>query len=605
MNKKCNPLRNVLSVPSQQNHNFHRAAFTKAINSQFQDTSMKKVQHDKTAQQKHLQNLNKTQEIIIKSHEYHKSLDNRIDNYYKAFIDYKEQVEASEKLEIKLHFSAIKIQKVIRGFLCRKHIEAEWVTMKKEKLIKFVKEIEDSQKDYLYKVGRLPEIAAITLQRAFRRAFFYNKIIRICKTYKMLLMQKEMETYRKIRSILSILRSQMHIRHLKREKMVQNKLKAIKRKLALLSIKIIFKRERISWKIVKLRIKKFKRNLKLPANKSKIRRGSMRDSVTFDSSPIERLKIEIISEKQTSKDPSPLHLPETISKDHLDPNLLKVNPTKEDLHSCSSQESILTTTTEKESFLRAEMLKRFEEERQVKIALGKISYNVRDKDESRLLPYLRIATIPNYDMRKNLHNKSPVSLIKNNLHEKAPEVFDETKAKSAMPSKTKKKYLIGSYMRETVSYQLSRVDAPDLNIEENPQRVYGKVRPNSTLMIPTTAFRQKILGNPSARSHSTETKTGEKIELPKNRFASIAHLSLPQTNPQPKRIPIIVMNSPKLEIPEQRITEIEESNRFSLSFCDALPEFSGFLTQYARSPRKAKLEPIAMKGNKLQEILDL
>ena len=601
MDNKVNPIRNALTITLQRNQNFHKAGFTGSVNSQFQDTSMKKVQHQKKVQQKHLQNLNKTQEIVIKSYKYHKDLENRIDNYHKDFTEYKKQAEVNEKLKVKMIHSAIKIQKVIRGFLCRKHIETEWVNMKKEKLMKFVQEIEDSQPIYLYEVGRIPEIAAITLQRAVRRRFFYKRIIRITKTYQILLMQKEMETYKKIRSVLPILYSKMHLRYLKREKFVQNKLKQIKFKLALLSIKSVFKREKISWKIVRLRIKKFKRNLKVPAKKTNIRRGS----VAFDSPPIEKPRIEITLEKKISKDPSPSHVPETILKDQQDPNLLKVSPTKGELHSCSSQESILTTTTEKEAYFRTEMLRKLEEERQAKIALGKISYNVRDKEENRLLPYLRTSGIPDSPLCKPLSDRSPISLIQKSFGEKNKEVIDEAKSKPPLPSQRKRKYLIGSYMRETVSYQLGRVDAQETGFEESTQQVYGKTRLNSTLMTPTAAFTQKILGNPSARSHSTETKTGDKIELPKNRFASIAHLSLPQTNPPPKRVPLIVLNPPKLEIPEQIMPEAPKTNRFSLSFYDALPEFSGFLAQYTKSPKKTKLEPIAIKGNKVQEILDL
>ena len=503
--------------------------------------------------------------------------------------------------------------------------------MKTDNLMSNIQEIDESMPKFLYNLGRLPRIAAITIQRAVRRHFFYKKIQRISLVYENMLFEKEQNTFRKIRSMLPIIFYKQIVNDLKYERMKKKKLNLIKRKLAILKIKNAFRREKMSWKIVRIRIKKYKRNLKPLTKKSTMKRNSIRTDispseirqVTKNESPSDRVQAKVLKEKQVSQTKFNQTI-ESIEKPEI--NIIKsdeqfkeqkiektqeensnLNIPEEGIHPSDSQETILTTTTEREAIIYAEMLRKLEEERQIKISLGKISYNIRDKEEGRFLPYLKGAFATNDIIPIVKINNEKVREIK----EKSPEKNQEIKLSSKinLPAQKNQKYINGSYMRETVAYQYSRFDAQKPIVEENIQKTIRKIRNNSTLMAPTTAFIQKVAGNPSARSHSTETKTGEKIELPKPRFASIANLYIPtQTAPQSRRIPVLLIKSPKMIIKEEEIPpEPQHQAKFSLSFYDALPEFSGFLTQYSKTSRKPKLEPILLKSTKItaQEILDL
>jgi hypothetical protein len=130
-------------------------------------------------------------------------------------------------------------------------------------------------------------------------------------------------------------------------------------------------------------------------------------------------------------------------------------------------------------------------------------------------------------------------------------------------------------------------------------------------MAPTAAFTLKVAGNPSARSRSTESKAGEKMVIVSRKFRSNAFIELPPaSNQQPKRVPVLLFMPPKAPIKEEREREAEiekaldaapVSNRVSLSFNDALPEYSGFLMQYSQTPRRPKLEPILFKATKIPQ----
>ena len=469
--------------------------------------------------------------------------------------------------------------------------------MKKKKLMEEVREIDESNSRYMYNLGRLPRIAAITLQRAIRRFFFYCKIQRITKVYHYLAKKKEEDTYRIIRSLLPILYDKMIIKNLKWEKIKGKKLFLIKRKLAILKIKNLFKKEKLSWKIIKIRIRKFKRNIKPPNAKPLIRRNTLmieekqieikRDMKKEEPTNVEKKKLQI---KEIKADSLPKIIETTVETIKFDQNSSEVQ-NSEGIRSSSSQVSIETTTTEKEALAHAEMLKKFEEDRQNKIALGKISYNVRE--EPRILPYLKNVPLVPGTIPKPIIEKK---IIK----EKDSEKINEKKA-------AKKKSFNDSYMRETISFQFSRFDAPEPVFENHTQTAYTKVRNNSTLMVPTSAFMQKISGNPSARSHSTETKTGEKLEIIKKKFASIGFLNVPPPPSQPKKIPILLIKTTKNEVKsEEAQPQSAKVNSFSLSFNDALPEYSGFLTHYQKTPKRPKLDPILLKAKKIlpQEITD-
>lgn len=662
MDKKVIPSKVYVSVSKKDSGHGIKSKFTNTITSQFSNNSMSKVEKMNKLQENHLQNLGKASRSLRKSKLHHQELGNRIETLAQAFNDYNEQSKQNELREEVMYKAAVKIQKVVKGYLLRKSIEEEWFNMKTNRFIDLINDINSSHKKYLYLVGRLPIIAAITLQRAIRRHFFYLKIQRISKTYQVILFLKEQENYKKIRNLIPIFFAKDIIKGLKRERYVKKKLVAIRKKLCLITIKNYFAREKISWKIVRIRIRKYKRNMKMAPNKGIIKKNTIvkdgiinegdkeqdakKEKVKKENKGNKGLKEDMRNEaivenkesaydrkdgkeevnarnsiiivtdekdnvvcssnsrnKISSKNPSVKDIKNTPSQHNLaskssqssnrslhsnEKSQLQVNNTlslprnTSDLNSCASQESIETTTTEREALLRQELLKRLEAERKIKVALGRVSYGVKKLDEQRILPYLKtVSGIDPDSIPSQTFESFKMPLIKEKSQE--PRF-------SSRPPRIRKKYIPGSYMRDTMAFQISK--ERDQKYEETTIQPVPRIRAESTLMIPTQAFTQKVMGNPSARSKSTETKPVEKIDMPRRRFASISELVIPESMHQKKRVSIFFARPQKFaEKDEQTIEVPHDFKRISLSFNDALPEYSAFLTQYTPQ-NKTKLEPI-------------
>ena len=606
------------------------STFTSGQKIKFSDNSMIKTQKASNLQKTHMKTLQEKVTKLSQSKKIREILRGRISELKTAQNSYRARVKESEEENLRQNEAAVTIQKCVRGYLLRKRIDNKWHDMKKLHMNQMISEVLSGRDKYLYGIGRLPVIAAKVLQKAYRRRLFIKKIMRIKATYLKIQDMKEQEGYRKIRGILSNLYAVKLINQMKFERFRGKKLAGIKRKLALLSIKKVFAREKISWKVVRIRIRKFKRNIKVP--KGKIMRRNTIFAESEVKSPLRKIptidkKPEIIINKPESPENLPrgtkspenkdtsIVKPETIiiqnselktspelerksrpatpsspkPNDQEDDKKLKT-PSQTMLLPSASQESIITTTTEKEAQARAEFLQKLEEERKIKVALGKISYGVRQMDGNRILPYLK--TFSGQDPDFNNVPQSPVkqqTLIIPPIREKPIEI----------QSFRKKAYLPGSYMKETMAFQNSRIDPSDLYYDEESNS--GQIlrpRNNSTLMAPTAAFTQKTMGNPSSRSHSTETKTIEKLIVPSKKFRSNIMLEIPEQPEKKetvtKKIPVLLNFKPKNIVAEEvppTQTQIF-STRVSFSFDEALPEYSEFLNQYTKTPKRSKLEPI-------------
>lgn len=607
-----------------------RFTFTSKQISQYSNNSLNKTQYISTKQKSRMESLKKETEKIKISKEYHKNLRGRLAQLKTDQSLYKEKVKETDELLETQNKAAVVIQKFARGYLLRKKIDDEWHAMKKEKLIEMVTEMDNSHNRFIYNVGKMPLIAAVVIQRAVRRHFFYKKILRIKKVYLYMLDLKEQETYKLIRSVLKNLYCMKRVNTLKFEKFRNKRLAAIKNKLALLNIKSVFAREKMSWKIVRIRIRKFKRNMKVPPKKPIGRKGTL--IMEADKQITKKLtdkKPEIVIKKSESPDASPRNTEpknkdlssSTIFANEVKPIIteLKVNvenidssqvnpevankdqlqPEGQFLQPSLSQETIVTTTTEREERVREEFLRKLEEERKVKVALGRISYGVRQKDTDRLLPYLKTVSgvEPDFPLPSKQEKKEKAKEKK--VFEKLPESPNKS---------TNRKYVPGSYMKETQAYQFSKMCPEEIYYEEESITVPIKVRNNSTLMTPTAAFIQKTSGNPSARSHSTETKAAEKLIIASKKFRSNILLEIPEQPEKPekpsspaKKIPVLLRAKQpkplKTDMPE---IPIINNHRVSISFTEALPEYSEFLTQYQKTPKKAKLDPILPKSSKIK-----
>lgn len=227
---------------------------------------------------------------------------------------------------------------------------------------KVLQEIEGILKEkrfYLYGVGRLPQISASLIQRAYRRHKFREKIEWLWIAYNDHLLTKEENNYMILKRRIKSLVCYQILKWLKFSTFKSNRLKQIREKWAIFRIKTVLKSLKIRPKLILSKIKKYK-----------------------------RLK-RFIHKKKTRK------LQEMLENYQGDPSLIKDDPrfNIENI-SIDSQEEIGTTTSDREALEREKALKRFEEERKTRIFLGKISYNCRNKGPIKLSTLLDQKVIP-------------------------------------------------------------------------------------------------------------------------------------------------------------------------------------------------------------------
>ena len=227
---------------------------------------------------------------------------------------------------------------------------------------KILQEIEGILKDkrfYMYGVGRLPQISATLIQKAYRRHKMREKIEWLWVAYNDHLSTIEENNYMILKKRLKSLVCYQMLKWLRFSTYKSNRLKQIREKWAVFRIKTILKSLKIRPKFILSKIKKYK-----------------------------RLK-RFIQKKKTRK------LQEMLENYSGDPSLIKDDPRYNiENISIDSGEEIGTTTSDREALERERALKKFEEERKTRIFLGKISYNCPSKGPKILSTFLDQKVVP-------------------------------------------------------------------------------------------------------------------------------------------------------------------------------------------------------------------
>ena len=312
---------------------------------------------------------------------------------------------------------------------------------------------------YIFTVGRMPEKSARIIQNAYRRYKLKLKLARIKNTYEIYLLMKEEENYLDLKRKIRNLCCKWVVKATKIQVNKTRKLKLIREKLALMSLKKIFRQK--NWKIALIieKIKRYKRRRRA-AIKRKLRKK-------------QELLIQQFGEA-------------------ADLSALK-NLNFDDI-SINSEEDFETTTSDREAIEKARLLKELEEERRVKIYLGKISYNCYDIQVPKFLTLLHQRDVPLSASQSPmlLHLHSPVSLPR--------------KTKARHKSK-KKRNGEPSYMKATMSFNIGYGEVTTEELQENPKVIKRAKRDISTLMLPTKASVFKIKERSSSVQKNYERDT--------------------------------------------------------------------------------------------------
>ena len=387
----------------------------------------------------------------------------------------------------------------------------------------------------MFNVGRMPEISAAILQKAYRRYRVRCKLQRLRHIYDLMQLMKEEENYKSLRDKLRNVYCYSYVKTKKFEKYRKLRMIQIKLKLALLKIKQIFRKLRLKFPVIIMKIKKYKRRLRA-ALKRKMRRREalvaqgLQELLDQTGQPIEA----------------------------------------EDKISINSEEDFETTTSDREAEEREQLLKRMEEDRKMRIHFGKISYNCPELKLPKILTSLHqkevLATEPSPVIIASI---SPV----------------KRKIKLSQKIEIPHRKVVGeepSYMRSTVSYSLSRHDAKeDFPVDFS---AFSKISPRekSTVMEPTKAYLLKVaqkrslstdegLNSPLLRNIRTSSPKLISVSIEKKRVGA-------RENFIEANIKSTVIESPRAE-----------HRRFSMT----LPDIS---TRYNQLPLKVKPRAQMMKG---------
>ena len=273
----------------------------------------------------------------------------------------------------------------------------------------------------MHEVGRMPEISAKVIQRAFRRYLFKEKIKRLSVAYENYMISKIEAKYLNVKNKIRNLACVWIVKTTKYEVFKAKKLKKIRENLALMAIKYFLKNKKLRLKGLTEKIKKYKRRKKAAIKRMKRIRQALGDY----NSEITENSLNFVS--------------------------------------FDSGEDFETTTSDREAIEREKLLKKLEQERRIKIALGKISYNYREFKLPKLKTSLQLSEIL---------SPSPLSLsmkVKESKNFRKVESIKNKNFKKKRFSLEKNEVEEPSYMKETLSFSRSRYNAKQNCFSESPR----------------------------------------------------------------------------------------------------------------------------------------
>lgn len=373
----------------------------------------------------------------------------------------------------------------------------------------------------MFNVGRMPEISAGIIQKAYRRYKARCYFSRLWQTYVAIQQKKEEENFKNLRDKLVILVCMQKRKAKIFEKYRRDRLVKIREKLALIKLKILFRKLRLRKKVIFEKIKKYKRRLRA-AQKRKAKK-------------LEALRRE-------------------------NENLTEQDLEKLEQLSIHSEEDFETTTSDREAEERAEQLKKLEEERKTRIHFGKISHNLRELKLPKILTSLHHQEVPFIEQASKNTKKQSFKRRYSAIKDDYPIIRPEGEEPS--------------YMRATISYNLSKFSSKTDNFDTERTTAYGQIRNRSTLFEQTKASLLKISNK---RSFSSEDDVGEGIRKKSYKLISV------KIKEKPKKVKNRVV-SPRINVSKNE----EVADSFIL-----LP---GISTRHQILPVKVKPRAEIMKG---------
>ncbi|OMJ84729.1 hypothetical protein SteCoe_14119 [Stentor coeruleus] len=185
--------------------------------------------------------------------------------------------EAIEKEKNTMNEAAIKIQASIRGYLIRKKYEDTLICLSRKKFLKVLNSLKETEKYCFLNVGIIIHNAATKIQKSVKKALFRMKIHRISDAYEVHMEKLREPLYKRIAAMLMCYTCRDRVKEKIWFRMVLRKLKRIRERLAILKIKYIFKKKKLTMKNIRFKIRKYKRLLRFSHQNTIVRGGTLDD----------------------------------------------------------------------------------------------------------------------------------------------------------------------------------------------------------------------------------------------------------------------------------------------------------------------------------------
>lgn len=376
-----------------------------------------------------------------------------------------------------------------------------------------LKGLERSNKYYMVYLGKAPVLAAKRIQASVRRLLFRLKIYKYKEYYDKIQRDRAEKIFSVIRKHLVVYGCRVRIEIIKFEKHKANRLFHIKRNLAILVVKNVYRANKWSFKFIKHKISKYKRRLR---------------NANIEA-PTANLNVFLLG-SQSSR----ARLSDRASDVEGEVKILDIN----------AEAEISSSSSEEDRILKEIYMKKMEELRIQRIKFGKISHCVGPKPTStKIIPLLyqkdilaEVGSKVNY----NAITKAAASRISESQPKRSGPVLFKSKTPTPIVRFVSKRLDLKPlplYKKETFSSKMNRRDA-EVEAEEQPKSIIRQ-RLNSTVRNFTFSQMQK-------RRNKSVQMTDLSLTRPKTTLRPIRQYTKKTADPRPYRINsnLLVFQSP-------------------------------------------------------------
>ena len=425
--------------------------FVNGIRPNYQDNSLLKSINSRKYLDSKTESLTQSRNELRHVLTAHRLLNQRVESLNSEYFEYFNNVCRFEQAENIMNQAAVTIQKWVKGFLARRKTDEALLSILRKHHGSNIEELVNKSSFCLLNVGKKPREAAIILQRAVRKRRFLHKIYRITTAYEAFKEDREKETTDKLKKYMRFFCCKNRLEELTWLRYKTAKLKKIRRKLAVLAIKVAVKREKINIRLMKVKIRKYRRTASLRSSPVRTKHRKAKEIFKTDGQLL-----------ATASDDSG-----TINEEASSTN---------------------TEAEQKEKALKLEL------EKKEKLSLCLISYQVkrgRYKFYRKLRKDSSNSIVASSNDSINLKNNQSKTPIPTSIQKNPEKASISLRTKSTAAKKISEEYRKGNYLRDTIcsEFNKSKPVAENEPKEISPNYKYlsrGKV------LLPTLSSKVKL-----------------------------------------------------------------------------------------------------------------